>query len=53
MIDFIFLIDIIISFRTVFIDDITGEEKKEDWAMALHYIKTTFIIDIAATVPFD
>jgi hypothetical protein len=36
----------------VYIDDL-GDEKKDDKAMAWHYIKTSFILDIAATVPFD
>jgi len=52
LIDLIFLIDIIICFRTTFIDN-RGNEQTDSTKMALHYIKSSFIIDIAATVPFD
>lgn len=52
IIDFIFLMDIIISFRTVFIDE-KGDECGEGRLMAQNYLKTTFIIDVLATVPFD
>jgi len=51
-IDFIFLCDIMICFRTVYLDD-KGNEQSNSKLMALNYIKTSFIIDILATVPFD
>lgn len=52
VIDFVFLIDIMICFRTVYLDE-RGQEQYEGKKMALNYIKTSFIIDILATVPFD
>lgn len=52
LIDFIFLIDIIICFRTTFINNF-GNERTDSCEMALNYIKSSFIIDVAATVPFD
>ena len=51
IIDFIFFLDICVAFRTVYIDDLGNEEtciKKIAW----QYIKTTFIIDFLATVPW-
>ena len=41
-----------VSFRTVFVDE-RGEIQSDDWLMAAHYFKTTFLIDLLATVPFD
>lgn len=52
IIDFFFFIDIIICFRTVYIDN-HGREVSDDIPMAIQYIKTSFIIDVIATVPFD
>lgn len=43
--------DIIISFRTVYIDDL-GNEEVRGYYIALQYIKSTFIIDFLATVPW-
>lgn len=51
IIDFIFFLDIIISFRTVYIDDL-GNEEIRGYYIALQYIKSTFIIDFLATVPW-
>lgn len=52
IIDSFFLIDIFIAFRTVYIDE-QGQEETRYYYIARHYVKTTFIIDILATVPFD
>lgn len=52
IIDFIFFLDIIVSFRTVFIDQ-KGNECGVGKLMAINYLKTTFVIDVVATVPFD
>ena len=52
IIDFIFFLDIIVSFRTVFIDQ-KGNECGVGKLMAINYLRTTFIIDVLATVPFD
>lgn len=51
-IDFIFFVDILIAFRTVYIND-RGEEVKDGRMIAMNYLKSTFIIDFLATVPFD
>lgn len=52
MIDFVFLIDILINFRTAYIDEF-GMEQTRGFMMATNYLRNTFIIDILATVPFD
>ncbi len=52
IIDFFFFVDILIMFRTVFIDS-TGNECSNSKLMAINYLQTTFIIDVIATVPFD
>lgn len=51
VIDFIFFMDILIAFRTAYIDDM-GIECKSTRGMAKNYLKSTFIIDFLATVPF-
>ena len=51
IIDSIFLMDIIISFRVVYIDSIGNEERRLSY-IAWNYIRSTSIIDILATVPW-
>ena len=52
IIDFIFLFDIIITFRTVFIDDI-GQEVSNPKLIAKNYITGQFWFDLMATIPMD
>jgi hypothetical protein len=49
--DFIFLIDIVLVFRTsiMYQDDECFDAK----IIAIEYIKTRFFIDIVSTIPFD
>ena len=47
-----FFLDILISFRTTYIDEF-GEEDSRTYYMAKEYIKGSFFIDILATFPFD
>ena len=51
IIDFLFFSDIMINFRTTYIDQ--GEEVYDPHKIAKNYISTTFIFDLAATIPFD
>ena len=53
IIDFIFFIDIWVCFNTVYIEEKSGKEVRDKRKIAIRYIKSTFIIDILATVPFD
>lgn len=52
-IDMCFLLDIIVVFRTVLIDEETGEEIKNSKIIANKYIEGRFTIDFLSTVPFD
>lgn len=51
-VDSLFLIDIFVGFRTSFIDK-DGKEVICGWKIASHYLHTSFLIDIIATVPID
>lgn len=53
VIDIFFLIDILISFRTTYINERTGAEVKEVKLIARHYLRGQFTIDLLATLPFD
>ena len=53
IIDSIFLVDILLSFRITYIDLLTGTEQKDSKGMAQEYLKTQFTVDILATMPFD
>ena len=48
-----FVLDIVVSFRTTVIDEKTGEEVKNLKFLAGSYIKSSFTIDLLATLPFD
>ncbi|ESO09753.1 hypothetical protein HELRODRAFT_117121 [Helobdella robusta] len=51
-VDVMFIIDILINFRTTFVDD-QGEVVSRTGAMALHYFKGWFLVDMVAAIPFD
>ena len=51
-IDFIFLCDIIISFRLTYIDDYGHEEFRPRY-IAINYLKGQFLLDVFATLPID
>lgn len=53
VIDFIFFIDILVCFKTTYTDLKTGKEVRDKYLIAKRYIKSTFVIDLLATVPFD
>lgn len=53
VIDFIFLLDLIINFRTTFIHAKTGKEIIEPKEIAITYLEGRFWIDLLATIPFD
>lgn len=52
IIDFFFLLDMIITFRTSYVNSL-GVEEVRYHMIAQNYIKSTFIIDFLATVPWD
>jgi hypothetical protein len=53
IIDFFFFLDILVNFRTTFIDQKTGDEVFNGKKIARNYIKSRFWIDFLATIPFD
>ena len=53
LIDFLFFIDIIIMFRTTYLDSYTGEEIIEPRRIAWNYLKGRFWFDLLATIPID
>ena len=52
-VDIIFLLDILVNFRTSYLNTKTGDEITNWWQIASNYLKTRFIIDLLATIPFD
>ena len=52
VIDFIFLSDMIITFRLVYVNEI-GDEEKDLKRIAYNYFRTMFWIDLSATLPLD
>ena len=52
MVDIMFVCDIIINFRTTYVnknDEVVSNPKK----IATHYLKGWFLIDLVAAIPFD
>lgn len=52
MSDGLFLIDMLLSFFTTYLDE-TGVEIVDRHDIRKYYLKTTFLIDLLATIPFD
>lgn len=51
-VDVTFIIDILINFRTTFVN--TADEVESDPAkIAMHYLRGWFVIDLVAAIPFD
>lgn len=53
LIDFFFLLDIIVNFRTTFYDIETGDEVFDSKRTGKKYLKSRFTIDLLSTIPFD
>jgi hypothetical protein len=53
LIDLIFFVDMIVSFRTTYVDNRTGLEVIDLKSLARYYFYGQFTIDFLATVPFD
>lgn len=52
-IDVFFVLDVFINFRTSFINEYTGLEITNPKLSAYNYVKTRFVIDLIASIPFD
>lgn len=53
LIDIVFAFDIIINFRTTYIEEKTGYEVVKPRIIARNYVRSRFVIDLLATIPFD
>ena len=53
IIDAMFAIDILISFRTTYIHPISGDEIIEPKLIAMNYLTGRFLIDFFSTIPFE
>ena len=52
LVDLTFLIDVILTFRTTFLDTDKGFDETDTHKIALHYLRGSFLIDFASSVPF-
>lgn len=52
VVDIMFVIDIFINFRTTYVDG-NNEVVSSPCRIAVHYMKTWFIIDMLAAIPFE
>ncbi|XP_031563949.1 potassium voltage-gated channel subfamily H member 6-like isoform X4 [Actinia tenebrosa] len=52
IVDVMFIIDIFINFRTTFVDN-NDEVVSNPCRIAVHYLKTWFVIDLVAAIPFE
>ena len=53
IIDVLFFFDIVISFRTSYVNQMTGDEIFNTKKIANNYMQGRFWIDAASTIPFD
>lgn len=53
IIDLIFFLDIIVTFRTTYISPSSGDEISEPKQIAKQYLKGRFWLDLLSTAPFD
>lgn len=51
-VDLIFLVDIIITFRTTYLDTDRGREETDTHKIAKAYFNNGFLVDFASSVPF-
>ncbi|XP_071098943.1 potassium voltage-gated channel unc-103-like isoform X1 [Haliotis cracherodii] len=51
IVDFMFIADILINFRTTFV--VNGEVVSDPQKIAINYVKGWFVIDAIAAIPFD
>ena len=53
LVDLMFIVDILINFRTTFIKVNSDEVISSPKQIALHYLKTWFVVDFVAAIPFE
>ncbi|XP_048479358.1 potassium voltage-gated channel subfamily H member 8 isoform X4 [Plutella xylostella] len=52
VVEALFIVDIVLNFRTTFVSK-KGEVVSDSKAIALNYIRTWFVVDLLAALPFD
>jgi len=52
-VDVLFVVDLLLQFRTTYINDTTGEEVYSSKEIAINYLKGKFAYDLMATIPLD
>ena len=53
IVDCMFILDIFLNFRTTFIKPSSDVLEKNPKKLAVYYLRTWFIIDLLAAIPFD
>jgi len=53
IIDMLFMLDILINFRTSILNKKTGEDIQDSKLIAINYLKGKFWVDFLASIPFD
>lgn len=53
LVDLLFLIDVVLTFRTTFLDTDKGEDETDTRKIAKAYLNGSFAIDFASSVPFS
>ncbi|XP_066919180.1 potassium voltage-gated channel subfamily H member 2-like isoform X3 [Clytia hemisphaerica] len=53
IVDCMFVLDIFLNFRTTYIQSSSDVLEKNPKKLAIHYLRTWFIIDLLAAIPFD
>jgi hypothetical protein len=54
VVDIMFAIDVVINFRTTYVNGQTGLEVTSGWKIAKNYIKSgRFFVDLMASIPFE
>jgi len=53
IIDFLFFLDMLASFRTTFVNQWNGDEISNPREIAIEYLKGDFTMDLLSTIPFE
>lgn len=53
IVEVFFIVDIVINFRTTYIDKKSGRIITQKKMIAMHYLKRWFIVDFLAALPFE
>ena len=53
IINIVFICDMLVNFRTTFIDEESGEEVTDPKEIAVNYLKSRFKIDLIGVLPWD